>query len=135
MPSLGELAAEFEELIKRKKRNTDDASLIAVRQLELEADLLEAMMQNGLQNTKSTTGMTLYHRIDKFVAVAEGYTSEQLALELAQHEQTRDLVAPKFNANSLRSRIKEIEEAGEELPESLARMIKIIEKDRIGHRG
>lgn len=132
---LGDLGAEFEELMRRKKRCADEDKAIAARIAELEMELLEEMTANGLQNMTTTGGMSLFKRVDRFVAVADGYTKEQLVHELAQHDQTRDLVAPTYNANSLRSRLREIEENGEELPESLARLIKIIERDRIGHRG
>jgi hypothetical protein len=132
--TLGELAAEFERLTLSKKRISVQESELNVSIDEVQSQLLELMGENGLQNLKTEAGMTLYRRTDKYPGVAEGYTKEQLIQELGRHPQTMDLVSPNYNANSLRSRLKEIEDNGELLPEELERMIKIIEKDKIGHK-
>lgn len=133
--SLGDVAKEYEDLIRQEKALKVSGDEISARKSDLEEELMEALVGSGLQNCKTESGMSLFLRVDRFVALAEGVTSEQLAQELAQHECTRDLVAPKYNANSLRSRLREIEENGEDLPASLQKMVKIIEKDRIGHKG
>lgn len=131
---IGELAARFGELVASKSRHAKEEKACAEEISQIEEQLLEEMGSEGLQNVKLASGMTLYRRVDKFVAVAEGFTKDQLVAELAQHDQTRDLVAPNYNAISLRSRLNEIEGNGETLPEGLSRMIRIVEKDRVGYR-
>lgn len=132
--TLGELAAEFERLVLAKKRISVQESELNVSIDEVQDQLLEKMGEEGCQNWKTTNGMTLYRRTDKFPGVAEGFTKEQLIQELGRHPQTMDLVSPNYNSNSLRSRLKEIEENGESLPEELSRMIKITEKEKVGHK-
>ena len=134
MASLGELAEKFGKLMESKARHSKEEKACAEEIAAIEDLLLEEMGSAGFDNVKLKSGMCLYRRIDKFVAVADGYTKEQLVNELAQHDQTRDLVVAQYNANSLRSRLKEIETNGESLPEELSRMIKIVERDRVGHR-
>lgn len=132
--TLGELAALFERLTLAKKRASIQEAELTVSIDEVQNQLLELMGENGLKNVKTEAGMCLYRRTDKYPGVAEGFTKEDLVRELGRHSQTMDLVSPNYNSNSLRSRLKEIEDNGELLPAELERMIKITEKDKIGHK-
>jgi hypothetical protein len=134
MSSLGELAAEYAALIDSKKKSEIAVKDFTEQLSGLEERLLEAMTDAGLQNLKLESGLTLYHAIDRFYGPAEGVTKEDLILELGRHPETMDLVAPSYNANSLRARMKEIEANGEVLPEELSSKIKITERDRVRHR-
>lgn len=134
MTKLGELAAQFASLIEQKKKNEISAKDLAQQIAGLEEQLLEELSDNGLQNTKLENGMVLYRAVDKFYGHVDDVTKDQFITELARHDQTRDLVEPNYNANSLRARMKEIEANGELLPESLQKMVRITERDRVRHR-
>ena len=89
------------------------------------------------------SGKTLYTRVDKFYAIKypDGATEEQKAetkqefiRALADCPDTSDIVKRDYNAATLRSRIKEIEENGEQLDPSVLNLISVIEKPRISYR-
>lgn len=132
--SLGELAKKYENLVLEKKRTADTEKILGIEISQVERDLLEEMGLNGIDTLKTSTGTVLYRRKDRIVSKADGVSTDQLCHELAQHEQTRDLVCPRYNANSLSSRWKEMIESDDPVPPSLAAMLKIIEIDRIGYR-
>lgn len=134
MSNIGELAAKFEELVKQKKSASQQEKDINGQIESLEAELLEEMVNSGLPMVKTDSGMTLYRRNETFVGKADGVTTEMLCKEMAQHPQTRDLVALNYNANSLRSRFKEITESEDTLPDSLRNMLKITTIPKIGYR-
>lgn len=134
MPTATELARQFSKLIEQKKKNDTAEKDIALQMSRLEEQLINAMSEEGVQNISLDTGMTVYRKTDKFYGAAEGVSKEDLVQELGRHPQTMDLVAPSYNANSLRSRMKEIESNEESLPEELKRMIHVTEKFRVGYR-
>jgi hypothetical protein len=129
-----ELAKRFAELVEEKKRATTRDKELSLEISEVEQKLFDAMVDEETQSIKLDNGITLYRRIDEFYGVAEGHNKEELVSALANHEQTRDLVEANYNANSLRSRIKEIKSNGEDLPEEISKLLKVHEKYRIGHR-
>jgi hypothetical protein len=134
MPTATELAREFSVLIERKKKNELDSRVLSVDMSSLEERLINAMADEGVQNISLDTGVTVYRKTDRFYGAADGVEKEELVLELGRHPQTMDLVAPNYNSNSLRARMKEIESNNEELPPELKRMIHVTEKFRVGYR-
>lgn len=134
MASIGELGRKFETLIRERKQ-ADKTSDDLKKQIDsLEEELIEAMADEELQGLPLESGMTLYRRTDKFYGVAEGFAKKDLCEALANHPDTMDLVEVNFNSNSLRARLKEMESHGKEIPDEIREKLKIIEKDRIGHR-
>jgi hypothetical protein len=134
MPTSTELARQFSELLKRKKHNETIEKDLSLEMNRLEEQLLNAMSDEGVQNISLDSGMCVYRATDRFYGAAEGVSKERLVLELGRHPQTMDLVAPNYNSNSLRARMKEIEANGEDLPEELKQMIHVTEKFRVRHR-
>ena len=134
MATSTELARKFAELIKSKKHNETLEKDLSLEMSRLEEQLLNAMSDEGVQNISLDTGMTVYRATDRFYVAAEGVIKERLVLELGRHPQTMDLVAPNYNANSLRARMKEIEANGEDLPDELKQIIHVTEKFRVRHR-
>ena len=132
--STRDLAKRYEQLLEQKKSVSKLETANSEEMSEVEQQLFEAMVEDETQSIKLDSGLTLYRRIDEFPAVDEGHTKEELVNALANHEQTRDLVSANYNANSLRSRIKEINENGEQLPEEISSLLKMHQKYRIGHR-
>lgn len=132
--STRELAKRYEQLLEQKRSVSKLETANSEEISEVEQQLFDAMVDDETQSIKLDSGLTLYRRIDEFPAVAEGHTKEELVSALANHEQTKDLVSANYNANSLRSRIKEINENGEQLPEEISSLLKMHQKYRIGHR-
>lgn len=132
--STRELAKRYEQLLEQKRSVSKLETANSEEISEVEQQLFDAMVDDETQSIKLDSGLTLYRRIDEFPAVAEGHTKEELVNALANHEQTKDLVSANYNANSLRSRIKEINENGEQLPEEISSLLKMHQKYRIGHR-
>ena len=132
--STRELAKRYEQLLEQKKYAAKLDADNSIEMSDIEQKLFDAMVDDETQSIKLDSGLTLYRRIDEFPAVAEGHTKEELVNALANHEQTKDLVSANYNANSLRSRIKEINENGEQLPDEISSLLKMHQKYRIGHR-
>lgn len=134
MSSLKVLAEKYETLLDSKKKSELTAKEVSLEISAIEQELYDALVDAEMQSVSLNSGLTLYRRTDKFYGVAEGHSKEELVSALANHEQTRDLVEANYNANSLRSRIKEIEANGEELPQEIAALLKVHEKYKIGYR-
>ena len=134
MSSLKVLAEKYATLLEAKKKSELTAKEVTEEISAIEQELYDALMDADWQSITSTSGLTLYRRTDRFYGVAEGRSKQELVSALANHEQTRDLVEANYNANSLRSRIKEIETNGETVPEEISALLKVSEKYRIGYR-
>lgn len=134
MATLGELAEEFGKLVLAKKQAATKESEITAEIASLEEELLDKMAEEGIRNLSLSSGMTLYQRVEKFYSVAEGHDKAELVRVMANCPQTMDLVEANYNANKLKSRMREIEENGEPLPPELVQMLKITERYRVGHR-
>lgn len=131
---LGTLAQQYAELIERKKRCVTDEKDIASQLAEIEEKLLDQMADAGIQSLNTESGLNLYRKTEKFYGPSDGVSKDDLIAELARHPETMDLVSPTYNSNSLRSRLREIEENGELLPEDLQKKIRITERFRVGYR-
>lgn len=133
MSGIGQLAAEFETLVRQKKQAAAAEASFTEQIASVERRLLDAMADEGLQSVNLESGMTLYKRCDKYYGVAKGCKREQLIEALANCDLTRSLVQANVNLNTLRSRMNEIEAAGESIPEELSRMMKVTEKYKVGY--
>lgn len=134
MATIGELAREFERLTKLKKEAASTEAACNKEIENIERQLIDAMADEGMQSLNLESGMTLYRRTERYYGVAEGYSKEELVNALANCDLTRDLVSANYNANTLRSRMAEIEANGETLPEEVSRLFKMTEKYKVGHR-
>ena len=131
--SLIEKAKQYSELLKQLQSQNKEQKTLEDQKSTLEQELVDAMADEGVPQIKLENGMTLFRRTDTFWGVADGIEKEELVNVLANHPRTMDLIAPNYNANSLRSRVNEIVENGE-LDDTLARVLKKIEKPKIGYR-
>ena len=131
LKTLTELGAEFAAAHATKSQHEADAKDAGARVSALEQRLLEAMAEAGMQSLKLETGQTIYRQTDTYAGVADGFTKEALAELLANEDQFRDLVKPQLNLMSLRARIREIEEAGEQLPDVVRQQVKMNEVHRV----
>ena len=131
LKTLTELGAEFATAHAAKSKHEADAKEVGALVSALEQRLLEAMAEAGMQSLKLETGQTIYRQTDTYAGVADGFTKEGLAELLANEDQFRDLVKPQLNLMSLRARIREIEEAGEQLPDVVRQQVKLNEVHRV----
>lgn len=131
--SLIEKAKAYSELLKQLQSQSKEQKTLEDQKSSLEQELVDAMADEGVPQIKLENGMTLFRRTDTFWGAADGIEKEELVNVLANHPRTMDLIAPNYNANSLRSRVNEIVENGE-LDDTLARVLKKIEKPKIGYR-
>ena len=134
MATIGELAAQFEKVIREKKDAAARESQCNKEIESLEQQLLDAMADEGMQSVNLESGMTLYKRKDVFYGVAEGCEKDELIQALVNCDLTKDLVQATYNANSLRARMSEIQVNGDVLPEEVSRLLKVTEKYKVGHR-
>lgn len=128
---LTKLADRYAELHSRKSQLEADAKTFGEEAGKIEQLLLEAMAESGLQNLKLKTGQTVYRQTDVYAGVADGFTKDGLTELLANQDQFRDLVKPALNMMSLRARIREIEDAGDTLPEVIQQQVKMNEVHRV----
>lgn len=128
---LTKLADRYAELHSRKSQLETDAKTLGEEVGKIEQLLLEAMAESGLQNLKLKTGHTVYRQTDVYAGVADGFTKDGLTELLANQDQFRDLVKPALNMMSLRARIREIEDAGDTLPEVIQQQVKMNEVHRV----
>lgn len=128
-----EKAREYSELLKELQSQSKEQKTMEDKKSVLEQELVDAMADAGVPQIKLDNGMTLFRRTDTFWGAADGIEKEELVNVLANHPRTMDLVSPNYNANSLRSRVNEIVENGE-LDDTLARVLKKIDKPKIGYR-
>ena len=69
MPSIGELARQFEKLLDRKNKAAADTKEVSGEIESLEQELLDKMADETLPCIKLDSGKTLYTRVDKFYAI------------------------------------------------------------------
>jgi len=132
--SLGETAQRYENLLREKKLNAASKTDLSEEQKLLEKEMLEEMGLSGMQNVKTEGGTNFYRYKQTIVCAKKGISTAQLCHELAQHEDTRRIVTPGFNANTLSSLWKEMLKSGKPVPPELAEMLQVIEIDRVGAR-
>ena len=129
-----ELQDRFESIVRRRKLIGGEDDLLSKELEKVESELLEEMIQNGQQNIKTETGMTLFRATDKFVSEAEGVSKQELVEILANQPQFQDIVKTSVDLRTLRTRLREIEENNEQLPDEVVRSIKVYEKERVRFR-
>lgn len=129
-----ELQDRFEAIVRRRKLIGGEDELLSKELEKVESELLEEMIQNGQQNIKTETGMTLFRATDKFVSEAEGVSKQELVEILANQPQFQDIVKTSVDLRTLRTRLREIEENNEQLPDEVVKSIKVFEKERVRFR-
>lgn len=99
---------------------------------KLQAALIEQFADMGMQNAK-VGDLTVYVRTDRYVSKRADVETETVCAAL------RDcglgyMVADGYNPQSLKSKIKEYQDQGIEVPESLAALLNIGETPRLATR-
>ncbi len=131
---LKEVSAKYSDLIKKIKDHEGEVEDLKKQRGELEQELMDLLVDSGLDQIRVTDAkMTLYRKIDTFWSTADGVDKKKVVEVLANHPETSDLVAPQFNAQSLRARMKELIEQGT-VPDEVLAVLKKLEVAKIGYR-
>lgn len=131
---LKEVSAKYSSLIKKIKDQEGEVEDLKKQRTELEQELMDLLTDSGLSQIRvADTHMTLYRKIDTYWSTADGVDKKKVVEVLANHPETADLVAPQFNAQSLRARMKELMEQGT-VPDEVMNVLKKLEVPKIGYR-
>jgi hypothetical protein len=131
---LKEASAKYATLIKKIKDQEGEVEDLKKQRGELEQELMDLIVDSGLDQIRVTgVKMTLYIKVDTFWSTADGVDKKKVVEVLANHPETSDLVAPQFNAQSLRARMKELMEQGT-VPDEVLGVLKKLEVPKIGYR-
>ena len=115
--------AEFAALQLRRRDVESELEVIKQKSKALEADLLEEMSQNGIDNMKCG-GLTVYKRTDLYVSKRSDVETSEL-VAVMKSIGLGYLVAEGYAPQSLKSVIREHEKEGKEIHEELASRLNI----------
>lgn len=127
-----ELLTEYVALEKERREHEERLEIIAERCRQLEEPLLNYFADTGMQNAR-VSDLTVFIKTDRFVSKRGEVTTEQVCQAL------RDcglgyMVSDGYSAQSLKSKVREWQEAGVEVPERLAALLNIGEVSRLATR-
>lgn len=118
-----ERMAEFAALQIRRRDVEAELETIKAKSKVLEADLLEEMSQNGIDNMRCS-GLTIYKRTDLYVSKRADVETVEL-VAVMKSIGLGYLVSEGYSAQSLKSVIREHEKAQTEIPSQLAERLNI----------
>lgn len=124
--------AEYAELQNRKRKHDGELEAIAERLKELEEPLLNDMAEAGIQNV-NVAGLTIYKKTDFYVSKRGEVPTAAIVETMRQHG-LGYLVSEGYNANSLKSVIREWRDEEKPIPEELASQLNIGETVRLATR-
>ena len=127
-----EMLAEFVVLEHERREHEDRLKVIAGRLGQLQEPLLNHFADTGIQNA-SVNGLTVYVRMDRYVSKRGDASSEQVCAALRDCGLSY-MVSDSYNAQSLKSKIREYIEEGADVPESLKQLLNIGEVARLATR-
>lgn len=127
-----ELLAEFVALENERREHENRLKIISERVGQLQPVLLDQFADAGMQNAR-IGDLTVYIRTDRYVSKRGDVSTEQVCGVL------RDcglgyMVSDGYNAMSLKSKIKEYQDSGVEVPQELAAVLNIGEAFRLATR-
>ncbi len=131
-PSLREFLTEFVELEHRRRDLETQLEAVKRRAAEIEPVLLEEFALLGMQNA-SVDGLTVYVGTDRYVSKRSEVSTETVC-EALRSCGLDYLVGDSYNAQSLKSKIREWQEEGAVVPEQLSALLNIGEVHRLRTR-
>lgn len=126
------MLAEFVGLEHERREHEEKLKVIAERTAKLQEALLDQFADLGLQNA-SVKGLTVYVRMDRYVSKAKDATTDAVCHALRECG-CGYMVSDGYNAQSLKSKVKEWQDAGVEVPAALAGLLNIGEIPRLATR-
>lgn len=128
------MLAEYDELLEKKRNCEKDSKDVSERMETLDDQMQELMIELGTRQLKTEKGTLIYQQTETWVSAAEGIETEALAKALANDPNFADLVKPKFDSRSLRTRWKEILDAGESISPEVEKLVKVSSSVKIRNR-
>ena len=132
VPAFKELLAEFTALEHERREHEDRLKVIGERLGKITEPLLDHFADSGIQNA-NVNGLTVYVRIDRFVSKRGDATTDQVCAALRECGLSY-MVNDGYNAQSLKSKVREYQESGVEVPTQLAGLLNIGEVARLATR-
>ncbi len=116
--------------LEKSQRDLDERlKTVKAEIAEMNDNLVEQMAMAGMQNAK-VDGMTVFLRTDKFVSKKGGTTTVQMC-QILRYCGLDYMVAEGYSASSLKSKIKEYGELGEQVPSVLLDALNITEETKV----
>jgi hypothetical protein len=127
---LSDLQLKYIEIHRKKRALEKELDDVKQAASDLESTLAELMAANGVQNVSMADGSGLHVRSDRYVNKKAGISQDAVCGVLESLE-LGYMVALGYNASSLKSRVREWQDAGEEVPTALADLLNIGEVQRV----
>ena len=127
---LAEMQQRYVDECRKKKKLEAELKELSEQVATLSDTLAEQMAAEGQQNVTMTDGSKLHIRTDRYVTKRGGIPTPAIC-EILEELGLNYMVAPAYNASSLKSKIKEMQDQGEEIPELLAAALNIGETQRV----
>lgn len=121
--------AEFVGLEKRRRELEDELKSVEARTAPLQASLLEQFADLGMQSA-NVYGLCVYVRLDRYVSKRSGVATETVC-EALKVCGLGYMVSDGYNAQSLKSKIKEYQDQQIEVPPQLAELLNCGEVPRL----
>lgn len=128
-PTFQAQIAEYVALEKRRRELEAELEATNTKIAPLQASLLEQFADLGMQSA-NVDGLTVYVRCDRYVSKRQGVATESVCEALRQCG-LGYMVSDGYNAMSLKSKIKEYQEQGIEVPAALGELLNIGELPRL----
>lgn len=127
-----ELLSEFVALEHERREHEERLKIIGERLTKLQEPLLNHFADAGMQNA-SVSGLTVYVRMDRYCSKRGDASTDQVCAAL-KAAGCGYMVADGYNAQSLKSKVKEWIDAEAEVPPELASLLNIGEVARLATR-
>lgn len=129
-----ELTQKYEALSAEKERSKVSDKDRSSQMEAMEAEILDLLVQTGLQNIKSESGRVFFRKRERYAGMSPDVDKRDFVAVLANDPDFADLVEPSYNVMSLRKRYKEVLESGREVSEQVAKVLKITDAVELGVR-
>lgn len=129
-----ELTQKYESLSAEKERSKASDKDRSSQMEAMEAEILDLLVQTGLQNIKSESGRVFFRKRERYAGMSPDVDKRDFVAVLANDPDFADLVEPSCNVMSLRKRYKEVLESGREVSEQVAKVLKITDAVELGVR-
>lgn len=123
---------EFTRLENRLRELEEEAARVKAQVGKVGAALMEQFADSGVQSANAN-GLCVYVRVDRFVSKKGGVPS-QAVCDVLRKVGLAYMVEDGYNASSLKSKIKEYQDEGQEVPPELAELLNIGEVPRLAAR-
>ncbi len=129
-----ELTQKYEALSAEKDRSKAVDEERSKQMKSMETEILDLLVQTGLQNMKSETGRVFFRKREQYVGMAPDINKAEFVSVLANDPDFADLVQPAYNVMSLRARYREVLENEREVSDQVMKMLKVTDVVKLGVR-